>query len=121
MKIQGFGFRGERLGGLSISGMTVIYNPTNSPYEKIQKIYMGKDVLVDDNIYHIATVSMFVYGVGYKLLSKGKVLHYYVPEALREILANGLQSYHLRSASKQRRWITSFPKEVYVDNAQAGK
>lgn len=121
MKIQGFGFRGERLGGLSISGMTVIYNPANAPYEKIQKIYMGKDVLVDDNIYHIATVSMFVYGVGYKLLSKGKVMHYYVPEALREILANGLQSYHLRNASKQKRWITSFPKEAHVDISQAGK
>jgi 2',3'-cyclic-nucleotide 2'-phosphodiesterase (5'-nucleotidase family) len=121
MKIQGFGFRGERLGGLSISGMTVIYNPANPPYEKIQKIYMGKDVLANDNIYHIATVSMFVYGVGYKLLSNGSVLHYYVPEALREILANGLQIYDLRNASKEKRWITSFSKEEHVDIAQAGK
>jgi 5'-nucleotidase len=121
MKIRGFGFRGERLGGLAISGVTVQYNPSNPPYQKIQQIYMGKDLLVDDNIYHIATVSMFVYGVGYKLLSKGKVLHYYVPEALREVLANGMQSYHLQKASKQKRWIISSSKGVYLDNVREGR
>ncbi|MCH5585666.1 bifunctional metallophosphatase/5'-nucleotidase [Shimazuella sp. AN120528] len=121
MKLQGFGFRGERLGSMAISGITVKYNPMNPPYQKIQQIFMGKDLLVDDNIYHIATISMFVYGKGYKLLSKGRVLHYYVPEPLRQVLANGIQSYHLRKASKQKRWIISSPKEEHVDNVPEGK
>jgi 2',3'-cyclic-nucleotide 2'-phosphodiesterase (5'-nucleotidase family) len=110
-EIHGFGFRGKELGCLAIAGMTVVYNPTNPPYQKIQQIYMGKNKLDDDNIYHIATISMFVFGVGYPLLKKAEVLHYYLPESLRVVLADGLHSYQLRKNCYQKRWIISSPKE----------
>jgi 2',3'-cyclic-nucleotide 2'-phosphodiesterase (5'-nucleotidase family) len=119
-ELQGFGFRGKVLGGLSVSGMTITYNPTNPPYKKIQKIYMGRNLLDDDNIYHIATISMFVYSLGYKLLSRAEVLHYFLPETLRVVLATGMQSYHLQKASKQKRWIISSPMEEHDDSAPAG-
>jgi 2',3'-cyclic-nucleotide 2'-phosphodiesterase (5'-nucleotidase family) len=120
-EIHGFGFRGKWLGSLSVSGMKVQYKPTNPPYQKIQQIYMGKNQLLDDNIYHIATISMFVYGIGYILMSHGEVLQYYVADPLRNILAHGLQSSNLLEGSKVKRWITSIPMAEQFDNVQEGK
>ena len=68
-------------------------------------------MLDDDNIYHIATVSMFLYGLGYTLLGQAEVLHYYLPESLRVVLANSLYSNRLRKDSNQKRWIIFSPME----------
>lgn len=118
--IHGFGFRGKKLGSLAVSGITVYYDPANSPYEKIHHIYMGNELLNDDKIYHIVTASMFVIanGLGYVSLNQGEVVKQYVPETLRDVLAVGLQSEQLLHQSQQRRWIPISPKAGMFDNVQ---
>jgi 5'-nucleotidase len=106
--IHGFGFRGKKLGSLAVSGITIYYDAANAPYEKIHEIYMGKELLDDDKIYHIATASMFTIanGLGYVSLNQGEVVKQFVPETLRDVLTTGLQSEPLLQRCYQHRWIS---------------
>jgi 5'-nucleotidase len=109
-EIRGFGFRGKVLGRLAVSGMTVKYDPTQPAYEKIKTIRMGEELLADEQMYQIATISMLAHGVGYPRLRQGKVIHIYLPELLREVLASGLQSSRLRTRSHTKRFTVPASK-----------
>lgn len=117
-EIRGFGFRGKLLGNLAVSGMTIQYNPDSPKYEKIKAIYMGNKLLVDEQVYEVATVSMFVFGLGYSRMKQSKVIRYFLPDMLREVLTAGLQSSSLRRKSHLDRWTTVFSKEVHDGNVR---
>ncbi len=106
LEIRGFGFRGKILGSLAISGMKVIYDPTKAPFQKIKSIYMGEEVLVDEKVYEIATISMLTFGVGYSHIGNAKVLHYFLPEMLRDVLLAGLHAKDILAGIDTNRWIT---------------
>lgn len=91
MEIRGFGFRGERLGTINVSGLQVEYRPEADPYRKIRSVRVGDKQLVKDRKYQVASVDMFTFGVGYFELQNGGDVRYFLPEFLRDVLAWRLQ------------------------------
>ncbi len=91
LEIRGFGFRGERLGTINVSGLQVEYHPEAKPYQKIRSVRVGGQQLVEDRKYRVASVDMFTFGVGYFELQNGEDIRYYLPEFLRDVLAWRLQ------------------------------
>ena len=83
LKIRGFGFRGERLGTINVSGLQVEYRPEAKPYQKIRSVRVGGERLQEDRKYRVASVDMFTFGVGYFELQNGEDVRYYLPEFLR--------------------------------------
>jgi 5'-nucleotidase len=102
--IRGFGFRGKILGFLCVSGLQIVYDPDAGPYQKIRSIYVGEKRLRDDEEYHIATIDMFTFGAGYMELKGGKLIKYFLPEFLRDLLARQLQRADAALHCEVRRW-----------------
>lgn len=116
MGIRGFGFRGKILGSLCVSGLHIVYDPNGVPYHKIRSIRIGAKPLYKEKTYQLATVDMFTFGAGYLELKKGKLLRYYLPEFLRDLIAYQLKKPHAVRVSQTERWHTlqevtsSYPK-----------
>lgn len=87
LPIRGFGFRGERLGTINVSGLQVEYHPEGKPYRKIRSVRVGGEKLLEHRKYRVASVDMFTFGVGYFELKKGENIRYYLPEFIRDVLA----------------------------------
>lgn len=102
--IKGFGFRGQQLGSLAVSGMRVVYRPEAPPYEKITDIWIGMELLRDDRAYLIATIDMFTFGIGYHSLKDGDDIEFYLPEFLRDLLAKQLQRTEHVADAYRARW-----------------
>lgn len=102
--IRGFGFRGEKLGMLSVSGMHILYDPQKEPYKKICEVYIGDQLLDKQKTYEIGSIDMFQFGVGYLSLKNGKTVRHFLPEFLRDLLAHQLQQGISLKTLKQKRW-----------------
>ncbi|SEN72196.1 bifunctional metallophosphatase/5'-nucleotidase [Lihuaxuella thermophila] len=102
--IRGFGFRGKILGFMCVSGLRIVYDPNAGPYQKIRSIYVGEKRLRDDEQYDIATIDMFTFGAGYMELKDGKLIKYFLPEFLRDLLARQLQKANAPQLSEVHRW-----------------
>lgn len=105
MPIYGYGFRGKRLGGLSLDGLKVEYARDNDPYHKILSVTVGGEPLLPERDYRVGTIDMFTFGVGYLSLSEGRDIKYYLPEFIRHVLALELRLPAALQASASRRWI----------------
>nr|MBO2496687.1 metallophosphoesterase [Bacillota bacterium] len=105
LKIRGFGFRGERLGTINVSGLQVEYRPEAKPYQKIRSVRVGGERLQEDRKYQVASVDMFTFGVGYFELQNGEDVRYYLPEFLRDVLAWRLQRPESVKDCLVPRWI----------------
>ncbi|OWR28039.1 multifunctional 2',3'-cyclic-nucleotide 2'-phosphodiesterase/5'-nucleotidase/3'-nucleotidase [Saccharibacillus sp. O23] len=85
-KLTGFGFRGERLGGLCADGLTIRYNPDAPPNERIVEARTAERVIAPEEEYRVATLDMFTFGAGYESLSRGTNKRFILPEFLRDLL-----------------------------------
>lgn len=101
---KGFGFRGKELGSLSVSGLTIFYNPMSPPYQKIEQIYVNDQLLEEEKEYKVGTLDMFTFGGGYYLIKEGKDIQYFLPEFLRDILSIQLMNKTSVQESFQLRW-----------------
>lgn len=113
--IKGYGFRGEMLGMLSISGINVEYDPTYPPYQKIKRILINNKLLEEDKEYLVGTLDMFTFGGGYPLIKEGKDINYVLPEFLRDILTVQLQSKYSIEKSFEKRWIMLRSAKMYLN------
>jgi 5'-nucleotidase len=89
--IQGFGFRGKILGMLCVSGLQVRIDLQAKPFGKIKSIWIGNQLLQDEEEVELATIDMFTFGIGYVQLKTGTISKYLLPEFLRDLLAYQLQ------------------------------
>ncbi|WP_168188619.1 bifunctional metallophosphatase/5'-nucleotidase [Thermoflavimicrobium daqui] len=105
MPIHGYGFRGEVLGSMCISGMKVTVDLTQQPYEQIRTIELKDRLLKDEDVIEIATIDMFVFGAGYLELKKGNLIKYYLPEFLRDLIIAQLQHPLALQECFDNRWI----------------
>jgi len=103
MAIRGFGFRGEVLGTLAVDGMRleVEHAPSGQPH--LAAAFVGDELLVEEREYVVGTIDMFTFGVGYLSLKQGKDIRYYLPEFIRDLLADALRnSDAIEEASRER-------------------
>lgn len=106
-EVYGFGFRGKNLGSLCVSGMTVVYHQGSKPRKKIRSVCIQGHQLAEDEEILIATIDMFTFGAGYPQFKKGKVIQYFLPEFLRDLLAWRLQQPNAVAQAFQKRWQRS--------------
>lgn len=102
-KIRGFGFRGKMLGSLAVSGLQVVTVPMLEG-NCVQAVYIGDELLKDGEMYQLATIDMFTFGSGYVTLKEGKLLKYYVPEFLRDLLKDAIQDSSKIEKANEKRW-----------------
>lgn len=92
-EIRGFGFRGLVLGTLAVDGLDIRWDPDRPSGSKIVSIGVAGtgEPLQDDREYEVGTIDMFTFGVGYLSLQQGRNVRYYLPEFLRDVLAEQLR------------------------------
>jgi len=103
--MRGFGFRGDKLGTLAVSGMKIYYDNSRPDYHKIKEIWIGESLLKDDEIYEVATLDMFTFGGGYPIIKEGKDIQYFLPEFIRDIITSTLTNQDLIEESFKYRWF----------------
>ncbi|MFD0620327.1 bifunctional metallophosphatase/5'-nucleotidase [Paenibacillus sp. GCM10027629] len=104
--IRGFGFRGRVLGTIAVDGLEIYYDVEQPPYERIQEVIVTGtgDRLQKEEVYQVATLDMFTFGVGYMALKEGIDRRYYLPEFIRDLLAWALCQESLLSTCPTEHW-----------------
>jgi 5'-nucleotidase len=102
--IFGFGFRGKVLGTLCVAGMNIDYHPDAPDYQKITSIMIGDEPFDDAREYSVATIDMFTFGIGYLSLKKGHDIRFFLPEFIRDLLADSLSNANQLEAARQKNW-----------------
>lgn len=105
MPLYGNGFRGKRLGGLCVDGLTVFWNPGGEPYHKISVALAGGQPLEPDREYAVGTGDMFTFGTGYLSLKEGKEPVYFLPDFLRHVLEKELNDREALQDCRRARYI----------------
>lgn len=104
MTLHGFGFRGRVLGTLSFDGMEVVADLRRPPYERLTEIRVGGEPLDEEREYTVGTLDMFTFGAGYKGLKEGRVLHFVLPDFIRDVLAEALNDPQAVRSCLRPRW-----------------
>ncbi|WP_169085364.1 bifunctional metallophosphatase/5'-nucleotidase [Paenibacillus sp. PL91] len=102
--IKGYGFRGEVLGTLAIDGLSVTYDSTRPPMSRIIKAEVNGAPLADERIYTIGTIDMFSFKAGYESLANAVQFTYYLPEFIRDVIADQLLNFSAIAECRQVRW-----------------
>lgn len=103
-EIYGYGFRGKVLGGICADGIEIMYNPVLPDYHKILQIIVQGVPLQLEQQYSVGTLDMFTFGIGYEGLQVGEDKVYYLPQFLRDLLKQELQTPHAVKNSTLKRW-----------------
>lgn len=104
--IFGYGFRGKFLGTLCVDGLLIEYDPLAEPYRKIKRISCVGEPLQDERVYTVATIDMFTFGSGYLSLKEFHSKQFFLPEFIRELLADSMnKNTHLQQAAGSR-WLS---------------
>ncbi|MFS0750994.1 bifunctional metallophosphatase/5'-nucleotidase [Oceanobacillus sp. 1P07AA] len=91
LKLKGFGFRGEILGKMIFSGLDVITGFHRTGGEYVKAVYEQNGKQIDpDQTYYIATADTFTFGRLLPEIAKSTTKQYFVPEFLRDLLAETL-------------------------------
>ncbi|QDH22556.1 bifunctional metallophosphatase/5'-nucleotidase [Saccharibacillus brassicae] len=104
-KLTGFGFRGERLGGLCADGLTVRYDPEAPAYARIVEARTSERTIEPDGEYRVGTLDMFTFGAGYESLSRGTDKTFILPEFLRDLLRLELGRPGAALEASAARWV----------------
>ncbi|WP_125560711.1 bifunctional metallophosphatase/5'-nucleotidase [Salibacterium salarium] len=92
LPLKGLGFRGEILGRMAFSGMEIVVEETKAEAYVKDIIIDGKP-LESDKIYKLGTADMFTFGPLYPGLSQSSSKKYFMPEMMRDVLADKLKRY----------------------------
>ncbi|MEY4480779.1 MAG: hypothetical protein RLZZ267_1457 [Bacillota bacterium] len=103
-RFQGFGFRGDVLGGMSVDGLRIEYDSDAPDMHKIQRIWVRDEILQDHQEYVVGTLDLFTFGVGYLKLREGSDMEFFLPSIIRDELTLALNEPALIQAAFQRRW-----------------
>ncbi|RXZ84716.1 bifunctional metallophosphatase/5'-nucleotidase [Paenibacillaceae bacterium] len=102
--LRGFGFRGLTLGTLAVDGLDIVYDPNRPEHNKLVSIIVNGEPLDDERTYTVGTIDMFSFGAGYKSIKEGTELTYYLPEFIRDLLADELNNKAAVEGCKNRHW-----------------
>ncbi|WP_243735105.1 bifunctional metallophosphatase/5'-nucleotidase [Paenibacillus turpanensis] len=105
LPIRGFGFRGEKLGTLCLDGMQVTYCPSAPNGQRIRSVVINGLPLDPVREYSVGTIDMFTFRIGYLSLAKGTNIRYYLPEFIRDLLADSLHNDLMLRSCREKRWI----------------
>lgn len=101
-ELPGFGFRGKKMGWMGIDGITVEYENGRLPV--IRSVQVEGKPLDLKREYRVATVNMFAFNRLLPELLEGRELRFFLPEMLRDILAETLHDDDLVRSSFIPRW-----------------
>ncbi|QCT03605.1 5'-Nucleotidase domain protein [Paenibacillus algicola] len=104
--IKGYGFRGNVLGVLALSGMVVTCDMRRPAGSRIMEASVQGEPLEREKEYRVGTLDMFTFKVGYESLSHGEQVEYLLPEFLRDLLRLELSRPGALEESFYSRWIT---------------
>ncbi|AKG34057.1 bifunctional metallophosphatase/5'-nucleotidase [Paenibacillus durus] len=102
--IYGYGFRGERLGGLAVDGIKILYDPRAMPYDKNIAVFVDGQPLEDTREYSVGTIDMFTFRTGYESIGNGQDVLFLLPHFLRDLLRMELQRPGSLDECAQARW-----------------
>lgn len=100
----GFGFRGKVLGSLCVDGLQIEYDRRRPPQQQITSIICNGEPFDDEREYIVGTIDMFTFGIGYLSLKEGVNRRYFLPEFIRDLLADALTDSEAIAIARQRRW-----------------
>ena len=106
--ISGFGFRGKVLGGICVDGMNVQYDPERAPFKRVIKADIQGIPILPEIVYDVGTLDMFTFGIGYKSLSLGTERNFLLPEFIRDLLRQELQTADAFESCFESRWHRIF-------------
>ncbi|WP_396021841.1 bifunctional metallophosphatase/5'-nucleotidase [Bacillus cereus group sp. BfR-BA-01492] len=90
LEVKGFGFRGKVMGKMVYDGLEVIFDTVPGNKILIEDILINGESIELDRIYTVGTIDMYTFGYLYPELSTISHKQYYMPELLRDVLANML-------------------------------
>ena len=92
LKLKGFGFRGEVLGRMVFSGLDVETDFHENGEEYVKNVQFTDGTLLDpERSYFVATADTFTFGRLLPEVAKSEVKRYFLPEFLRDLLADTLR------------------------------
>ncbi|GAB3047873.1 bifunctional metallophosphatase/5'-nucleotidase [Virgibacillus ainsalahensis] len=92
LKLKGFGFRGEVLGRMIFSGLEVETAFHVKGGEYVKQVTMNGTPLKSEHTYSVATADTFTFGRLLPEVAKSETKRYYLPEFLRDLLADTLRN-----------------------------
>lgn len=102
LEIKGLGFRGKKLGMLSVDGLRIEYERSAQDQKNVRAIYVGKVPIQLEKWYDVATIDMFTFGAIFPEIYEQTDVRYFLPVFLRDVLAVRFQKGHLERAKKNR-------------------
>ncbi|MFD1039652.1 bifunctional metallophosphatase/5'-nucleotidase [Virgibacillus byunsanensis] len=91
LTLKGFGFRGEVIGRMIYSGLTVETEFLSDGNEYVSKVTCNGEPLDPNKNYLVATADMFTFGRLLPEIARSKTKKYFLPEFLRDLLADTLR------------------------------
>ncbi|MDG0790257.1 5'-nucleotidase C-terminal domain-containing protein [Cohnella ginsengisoli] len=104
LAFHGFGFRGKVLGRLCTDGAEVVFDPAAPPYSRVIGVRVNGEPLDEARAYTVGTLDMFTFGIGYVGLKQGRVVRYFLPEFIRDLLAEALVDHRAVADCLRPRW-----------------
>ena len=68
------------------------------------RLSFGGEPFDDEREYIVGTIDMFTFGIGYLSLKEGVNRRYFLPEFIRDLLADALTDSEALAIARQRRW-----------------
>nr|WP_204418702.1 bifunctional UDP-sugar hydrolase/5'-nucleotidase [Bacillus tianshenii] len=95
LKVKGLGFRGKVMGRMAFSGLEMEHEIFSDGSIQVKSLLInGKEVKSNDAI-SIGTIDMFTFGRMYPSIVRAKDKKFYMPELLRDVLAEKLSQVRL--------------------------
>ncbi|CAM4274132.1 bifunctional metallophosphatase/5'-nucleotidase [Paenibacillus alkaliterrae] len=104
--IKGYGFRGEVLGTLAVDGLSIRFDSSRPEMNRLVSVNVNGEPLDVDRLYTVGTIDMFSFKAGYESLANAESLHYYLPEFIRDVIAEQLQNVEALDDCRRTRWKT---------------
>jgi 5'-nucleotidase len=107
LEIRGFGFRGHVLGTLCYDGLQAEVDLSQPAGSRITRVRINGEPFEADREYIVGTLDMFTFGVGHVGLKEGRDVRYFLPEFIRDLLADALNDPAMIEQ-------TTFPRMFYT-------
>ncbi|MGV2621637.1 bifunctional UDP-sugar hydrolase/5'-nucleotidase [Halobacillus sp. ACCC02827] len=92
-KLKGLGFRGEVIGKMVFSGVDINVRKASNGELQVTDVTFDGRPLDPDKVYRFATADTFTFGRFFPEIAYASEKKYYMPELLRDLLSEALQTY----------------------------
>ncbi|RWZ54900.1 bifunctional metallophosphatase/5'-nucleotidase [Halobacillus fulvus] len=90
IRLKGLGFRGEIIGKMIFSGLEIVGEQGSDGEFRVRRVLFQGRPIDPDRVYSLATADTFTFGRLFPEIAYAKVKKYYMPELLRDLLAEAL-------------------------------